>query len=129
MMRSDKLNRNDLGGYTETTPPFLNVNVSYEDKSKQIIVHETLSENYSTDVSESERNIVNETLSQKNSMDVPESTITELGEEEHKELSVTQTVTSYFNIFECGRSLLDQLYVTFNQCSWPHQHKMNTIRR
>ena len=51
-----------------------------------MIVHKTLSDNISTDVSESERNIVNENLSQKNSAKVSESTIMELKDEEHKEL-------------------------------------------
>ena len=78
-------------------------------------MHETLSENNSTDVSEPERNIVNETLSQKNSADVTENTIKELEDEEHKEPSVTQKVTSYFNIFECGRNILDQLGVTYQR--------------
>ena len=32
---------------------------------------------------------------------------------EHKEPSVTEKVTSYFNIFECGINLLDQLDVTY----------------
>ena len=36
----------------------------------------------------------------------------ELKDEEHKESSVTQKVTSYFNIFTYGRNLLDQLDVT-----------------
>ena len=62
-------------------------------------MHETLSENISKDVIKSERNIVNETLSLKNYMDVPENTITELKDKEHKELSVDEKVTSYFNIF------------------------------
>ena len=62
MMRSDKLNRHDHGSYTEMTAPLSNVNVTDEDKSKEIIVHETLSENNSKDVSESEHKIVNETL-------------------------------------------------------------------
>ena len=53
-------------------------------------MHETLWENNSTDVSESERNIVKKTLLQNNSGDVPENTITELKDEEHKEPSVTQ---------------------------------------
>ena len=48
-----------------------NVNVAEEDKSKEIIVHEALSENLSKDVSESEFNIVHKTLSQNNSSDVP----------------------------------------------------------
>ena len=71
MMRSDKLNRHDHGSYTEMTAPSSNVNVTDEDESKEIIMHETLSENNSKDVSESELNIVNKTLLQNNSMDVP----------------------------------------------------------
>ena len=55
-------------------------------------MHETLSENNSTDVSESERNIINQILSQNNSADVPENTITELKDEEHKYHSVTEKV-------------------------------------
>ena len=80
-----------------------------------MIVHETLSDNISTDVSESERNIVNENLSQKNSANVSESTIMELKDEEHKEPSVTQKVKSYFNVFECGRNLLDRLDITYQR--------------
>ena len=71
------------------TAPSLNVDVTDEDESKGIIVHKTLSETNSKDVSESERNIVNETLSQNNSADVPENIITELKDEEHKEPPVT----------------------------------------
>ena len=78
-------------------------------------MHKTLSQNNSTDVSESERNIVNKTLSHNNSADVPENTITELKDEEHKEHSVTEKVTSYFNIYECGRNLLDQIDVMYQQ--------------
>ena len=76
MMRSNKLNWHDHGGYTEMTDPSSNVNITDKDKSKEIILHETLSENNSKDVSEPERNIVNETLSQNHSADVPENTIT-----------------------------------------------------
>ena len=65
-MRSDNLNWHDHGGYTEMTSPYLNVNVTDEDESKCIIVHEILSNNFSTDVSESKQSIVNETLSEKN---------------------------------------------------------------
>ena len=53
MMRYDKLNRNDLGSYTEMTALSSNVNDTDEDKSKEIIVHKTLSENNTKDVSES----------------------------------------------------------------------------
>ena len=115
MMTYDKLIRHDHGSYAEKTDPSLNVNVMDEDESKEIIVHETLSENKSKDVSESECNIVHKTLSQNNSADVPDNVITELKYDEHKEPSVTEKVTSYFNIFECGRNLLDQLDVTYQR--------------
>ena len=70
-------------------------------------MHETLSENNSKDISKLERNIVNKTLSQNDSMDIPVNTITELKDEYHKEASVTQKVTRYFNRYEYGRNLLD----------------------
>ena len=69
-MRSDKLNWNDHGSYTKMTAPSSKVNVTDTGKSKEIIVHETLSENNSKDVYKSERSIINETLSQNNSADV-----------------------------------------------------------
>ena len=78
-------------------------------------MHEPVSENLSMDVSESECNIVNETLLQKNSSDVPTNVITELKYDEHIEPSVSDKGSSYFNIFECGRNLLDQLYVTYQR--------------
>ena len=45
------------------TAPSLNVNAMDKEKLKRIIVHEGLSENCSTDVSESKQNIVKVTLS------------------------------------------------------------------
>ena len=115
MMRSDEHNRNVYGSYAEETAPSSKVNVMDKDESKEIIVHETLSENQSKDVSKSECNIVHKTLSQKNSADVPDNVITELKADDHKEPSVTGKVTSYFNIFECGINLLDQLDVTYQR--------------
>ena len=67
------------------------------------------------DVSESERNIVHETLSQNNSSEVPDNVITELKDDEYKEPSVIEKGTIYFNIFECGRNLLDQLDVMYQR--------------
>ena len=61
--------------------------------------------------------MTHKTLSQNNSTDVPANVITELKDYEHKEPSVTAKVTSCFNIFECGRNLLDQLDVTYQQAS------------
>ena len=63
MMISDNLNWHDHVIYTEMTAPSLNVNVTDEGESKRIIVHKSLSENCSTDVSESKQNIVKVTLS------------------------------------------------------------------
>ena len=90
MMRSDELNRHVHGSYTGKTAPSLNVNVTDEDESKEIIVHKTLSGNQSKDVNESECNIVHKTLSQNNSKDVPDNVIMELKYNEHKEPSVTK---------------------------------------
>ena len=53
MTRSDKLNRHNHGSYTEMTAPSLKVNVTDEDESKEIIVHENLPENNSKDISKS----------------------------------------------------------------------------
>ena len=52
-MRSDEHNRHMHGSYAEETSPSSNVNVTDKDKSKEIIVHKTLSENQSMGVSES----------------------------------------------------------------------------
>ena len=67
------------------------------------------------DVSESECNIVHGTLSQNNSSYVPTNIITELKDDEYIELSVNDKGSSYFNIFECGRNLLDRLDVTYQR--------------
>ena len=61
------------------------------------------------DVSESECNIIHKTLSQNNSSDVPTNDIKELKDNKHIEPSVIDKGSIYFNIFECGRNLLDQL--------------------
>ena len=76
-------------------------------------MHKTLSENLSKDVRESECNIVHKTLSQNNSSDVLTNVITEFKCHEHIEPSVSDKGSSYFNIFECGRNILDQLDVMY----------------
>ena len=67
------------------------------------------------DVSESECNIVHKNLSQKNSSNVTTNFITELKYDERIEPSVSDKGSSYFNIFECGRNILDQLDVTYQR--------------
>ena len=52
MLRSDEHNRHVHGSYVEEIAPSSNVNVTDEDK-KKLIVHKTLLENKSMDVSES----------------------------------------------------------------------------
>ena len=70
MMIYDEQNRHVHGSYAEETDLSMKVNVMDEDESKEIILHENLSENKSKDVSESECSIVHENLSQNNSSDV-----------------------------------------------------------
>ena len=53
MMISDQINWHDHGSYAENTAPSSKFLVTDEDESKEIIVHKTLSENSSKDVSES----------------------------------------------------------------------------
>ena len=86
-----------------------------EEESKEIIVHKPVLENLSMDVSESECNIVHKTLSRNNSSDLMTNAITELKYDEHIEPSVSDKGSSYFNIFKCGRNLLDQLDVTYQR--------------
>ena len=59
--------------------------------------------------SKSEFNIVNETSSQSDSSNVT----TELNYDDNLKPSVNVKESSYFNIFECGRNLLDKLDVTY----------------
>ena len=76
---------------------------------------EPSSENLIMDVSESKCNIVNETSSQSDSSDVPTNVITELNYDDHIKPSDNVKEASYFNIFECGRNLLDKLDVTYQR--------------
>ena len=99
--------------------PSLGVNDTDEDESKYSIVHEPFDEpslkNLIIDVSESECNIVNETSSQFDSSDVPTNVISELNYDYHIEPSVNVKEVSYFNIFKCGRNLLNHLDVTYQR--------------
>ena len=90
MMRSDDHNWHVHSSYAEETAPSSKVNVTDKGESKEIIVHKTLSENQSMDLSESECNIVHKTLLQNNSSDVPTNIITELKDDEHIEPSVIE---------------------------------------
>ena len=99
--------------------PSSDFNYTDEDESNNSIVHEPfdepLLENLIMDVSESECNIVNENSSQSDSSDVPTNVISELNYDDHIEPSVSVKEASYFNIFECGRNLLDHLDVSYQR--------------
>ena len=103
-MRCGEKNHHVHDGYEEEMDPSSDVNDMDEDESNNSTVHEPIHkpslENVSMDVSESECNIVNET-------DVPTNVITEFKSDEHIEPPVSVKGASYFNIFECGRNLLD----------------------
>ena len=118
-MRCGENNHHVHDIYEEEMAPSSDVNDTEKDESNNSIVHETfhktLSENLMMDVSESECNIVNETLSQNDQSNVPTNVITELKYDEHTEPSVSVKGVSYFNIFEWGRNLLDQLDVTYQR--------------
>ena len=119
MMRCGDKNYHVHDGYEKEMAPSSDVNDTDEDESNNSIVHEPFhkpsSENLSMNVSESECNIVNETLPQNDSSDVPTNFLTELKYDEHIELSVSVKGASYFNIFKCGRNLLDQLDVIYQR--------------
>ena len=90
-----------------------------EGKSKGSIVNETLLQNYSADVDElcsTEK-------------DKSEYSIREQKYAEYKESLVTKEVPSYFNLFECGRNILDRLDVTYEQaCMATPKEKTTTVQ-
>ena len=119
MMRCGENNQHVHDGYEKEMAPSSDVNDTDEEELNNSIVHEPFdepsSENLIMDVSESECNIVNETLSQSDSSNVPTNVITESNYDDHIEPSANFKEASYFNIFECGRNLLDHLDVTYQR--------------
>ena len=90
-------------------------------------MHETLSDNKSRDVSESECNIVHEILSQKHFTDVPANVITELKDNKHKEPSMIlkeQAILTYLSAVE---TYWINLTLHTNGRSWNNQYKRDTI--
>ena len=89
-MKYDTLNSYNYGGYTKMTAPSSNVYSTDEDESKRIIVHETLSHNYSAGVYKlwtTEKDISEYIIEQKDA--------------EYKESSVTkevQVILTFLNV-------------------------------
>ena len=115
MMRCGENNHHVHDGYEKEMALSSDVNYTNEDESNNSIVHEPFDEpsleNIIMDVSESECNIADETLSRSDSSNVT----TELNYDDHIKPSVNVKEGSYFNIFECGRNILDQLDVTYQR--------------
>ena len=102
-MRSGEINHHVHDGYGKEMAPSLDVKDTDEDKdedeSKNSIArsfNEPSAENLE---SESDCNIINVT--------------TELNYDDHIKPSASVKKASYFNIFECGRNVLDKLDVTY----------------
>ena len=94
MMRSNKINRYDHGGYTKMTALYSNVNITNENESKRSIVNETLSQNCSV---------------KENKLCFTKEDKSECANEKQKyaKNEVACDVTNYFNVsnvFECGRN-------------------------
>ena len=116
-MRSGEKNHHVHDGYGKEMAPSSDVKDTDEDKDEDklnnSIVHDLFDEpsaqNKIIDERESECNIVNEISSQADSSNAT----TELNYDDHIKPSVNVKETSYFNIFECGRNVLDKLDVTY----------------
>ena len=112
--------------------PSSNVNDTNEDtdeeESNNSIVHdlfdERTSENLIMDVSESECNIADEILSQSNTSNVSK----ELNYEDGVKPSDNVKEASYFNIFECGRNLLDKHDVTYQRAFTASEKTSREVR-
>ena len=119
MIRCGENNHHVHDGYGKEMSQSSDVNDTDENKykyeSNNSIVHEPfdepLLENLIMDESESGCIIVNETSSQSDSSNVT----TELNYDDHIKPSVNVKEASYFNIFECGRNLLEKLDVTYQR--------------
>ena len=119
MMRSGEKNHHVHNGYGKDMAPSSDVNDTDKDKdedeSNNSIVHnifdEPSAENLIVEESKSECNIVNETSSKSDSSNVTR----ELNYDDNIKTSANVKEANYFNIFECGRNLLDKLDVTYQR--------------
>ena len=86
---------------------------------KEFLVEKTISQICYTDKDESKIIIVDEFSTKEDESEWVHKNIHkqkyENNEEEYEEYSVTYEVTSYFNIFECGKNILNRIDVTYEQ--------------
>ena len=111
MMRANTRNRHVHGGYTQIDDMLSNIIHIDDSVSEHVIKHEALSQSHSANIRESEQSIVNENILQNYSEDVDKLCSMENNEQEDEHIESLKP--SYFKIFECGRSMLDKLDVSY----------------
>ena len=127
MMRADARKLHVYPVRMEMTAPSSHVCYTDESEWKEFLVNENLSQSCSTDEEESKGIIVNECSTEDDGSDLKGIIVNECSTEEYKseyvinkqksaKIEVTYYVLSYFNafnVFECGRMLLDRLDVSY----------------
>ena len=111
MMRANTRNRHVHGGYTQIDDTLSNVTHIDDNESEHVIKHEALLQSHSANIRESEQSIVNENILQNYSENVDKLCSMENNEQEDEHIESLKP--SYFKIFECGRSMLDKLDVSY----------------
>ena len=100
----------------------------YNKESKEIILHEPLSDNLSMDLSKSKCSIVHKTLSHNNSSDVPNNVITELKEDKHIEPSVNDKGSSFKTYSSAVEIYWINRMLRINGRSQHHQYNKDYIK-
>ena len=122
-MRADALNLDVYTLRTQMTAmkqiPTSHVCSTDESELKYFLVDETLSQIYSTDKDESKVIIVNKCSTQEDKSKFVQKNINKQedanNDTEYEEYSVTDEVLIYFNMFKCGRNILNGLDVTYER--------------
>ena len=109
MTRVDALNLHVNPVRTETTAPSLHVCSTYKSELKEFPVNETLSQSRSTDEDESKVIIVNDCSTEEDKSECS------INKQKGAKKEVTYDALSYFNVFECGRKILDRLDVSYER--------------
>ena len=122
-MKADALNFDNYPVRTETTGtkyiPTSHVCSTYDSKLKDSAVDENWSHICSTDEDDSKGIIFDECSTEEDKSDWVHKNINTQkdanNETEYEESSVTDEVTSYFNIYKCSINILNRLYVKFER--------------
>ena len=123
MVRSDALNLHVYPVRTETTGkkqiPTLYVCSTDESELKEFLLDKNILQIYSTDGDESKSIIVDKCSMDEDKQECVHKNIIKQKdaniEAEYEKTSVIDEVPTYFNIFECGRNILNRLDVTYER--------------